>query len=150
VRRPRRGAALARLGPVPALALGLLLVACAPTIFTDVEYSTGQRRAPREDSAPVAPGDDKARVMELLGPPGEVLPSVRGDIFSYRLRYIDLELVQLNAGLVGPAPLPLWARATGTHSDDAVMIFFDEQGVVRNLAAQEAENRQPDLRRTGR
>lgn len=121
--------------PLLAAATLAALAGCAPTFFTDVEYSSGQRRVPRAGAGPLRPGDDKARVIELLGPPGEVLPHADGDVFTWRLRHIDLELLQLNAGLVTSVPVPLWVRSDARRLDDTVMVFFDRDGRVSHLAA---------------
>lgn len=134
--RPGSGARARLRAPL----LALLLAACAPTIYTDIEYAVGQRRVPRHGQGPVQEGDMKGRVLDVLGPPGEVLPSPRGDIFAYRLRYIDLQLIQINSGWIAPVGMPLWARADGLREDDTLMVFFDEEGRVRQLAMARADN----------
>lgn len=125
--------------PAAALPLGALLLStllgCGATVYTDVAYTSGQRSTPKAGRDLPAAGDEKAAVLARLGPPGEVLPTATGDVFVYRLREIDRQLVQLNAGLFVPLAVPLWARGTGLRADEVLFVFFDAGGIVRHLAS---------------
>jgi hypothetical protein len=70
----------------------------------------------------------KADVLAALGPPGEVLPLVDGDVFVYRLRLTDVEFLNLNTGIFTGVFVPVYARLEGRQRDDALFVQFDAAG----------------------
>ncbi len=134
-----------RLGLTVACAL---LPCCSGAIYSKFDFRTGQpaqdgtlaaslsARVPDADS-PGARGAEpvsKATVLSVLGPPGEVLPLAAGDVFVYRLRLTDVDVINLNTSIFTGIIVPIYARIDGRQRDRVLSVQFDASGRVTALS----------------
>lgn len=77
----------------------------------------------------------KAEVLATLGPPIEVLSQDSGDVFVYRRRIRESNVINLNPNTVSgfgpPVPVPLFFRSSTKGRDDTLMLFFGPDGRLR-------------------
>ena len=118
--------------------LVLAVAALEASACTGALYSTGEVRAGQpcaERHFTTLGALTKAEVLAVLGPPGEVLPLVSGDLFVYRLRARSWRTIDLNTGLVGTPGLSLYADLEGRNTDEALTVRFDREGRVVDVAS---------------
>ena len=113
----------------------LLLAACSNTIYVQQDYQSGVPIGTDDRRLLALIGKDKPTVLATLGAPNVVLEQPTGDIFMYRHLYADTDNVNVNTGLFSAFPIPLYTRVDGERRDDAVLVFFDRDGRVRDAAA---------------
>jgi hypothetical protein len=77
----------------------------------------------------------KADVLAVLGAPGEVIAQAGGDIFVYRMRQADLQILNLNPAIIIGVGVPVFASLEGLRVDDVLFIHFDGTGRVRDVSS---------------
>ncbi len=121
------------------LLVSLLLTGCAEALFSRVSMQSHAAYTDADFAAFLAirriGTTRKGEVLATLGPPIQVLPQDRGDIFVYRRRARETNVVNLNPSMVsgfGPTvPIPIYFRSATTGREDTLMIFFDAEGRLR-------------------
>ncbi len=114
-----------------------LLPACTGAFYSQFDHHGGSIPAGAPAAAQAGLLHGKADVLSRLGAPHEVLWLADGDIFVYRASAADVELININAGVLTGAFVPLYARWVGTYADRTLFVEFDAQGRVLALTAGE-------------
>ncbi len=116
--------------------VSLLLSGCAEAMFSRVSmrshaaYSDGDLALFRtmRSAGSVHKGD----VLATLGHPTQVIGQDTGDVFVYRRRFRQENVINLDPSVVsglGPTvPIPIFFRNTTTGRNDTLMLFFDTDG----------------------
>jgi len=126
-----------------ALAIALCATGCSGALFTGALFTHMTFRSGPAAGAHVG-GDGaalppmrltKADVLARFGAPGEVIPQAGGDIFVYRLRQADLEVLNLNPAVVLGLGFTVYAQVEGVQVADVLYIHFDETGQVRDISS---------------
>ena len=124
---------------IAALCMGSLFTGCAKAIVSHVSRTSHQAYndadLARFKSVRSLGTTRKGEVLAPLGPPIEVIGQDTGDIFVYRRRALQTNVINLNPGMVsgfGPTlPIPLYYRSTTTGREDTLMLFFDAEGLLQ-------------------
>lgn len=121
------------------LLVPLLLTGCAEALFSRTSMKSHVAYTDSDFDAYLAIREvgatRKGQVLATLGPPIQVLPQDRGDIFVYRRRARETNVINLNPAMVsgfGPTvPVPVYFRSATTGQEDTLMVFFDAEGRLR-------------------
>jgi len=127
-------------GRAALVALALQLTGCSGALYSEFDFRTGQPvrngslaaawAAGAPDAATAGAPASKAAVLAALGPPGEVLPLDNGDVFVYRLRLTDVDVLNLNTSIFTGIVVPIYARIEGRQRDDVLYVQFNAAGRV--------------------
>jgi hypothetical protein len=130
----RTAFAAARLLAFPALLA--LLCGCTGALWTTSSFRSGApaRGGSLAETLSGSGAVAKADVLAALGPPGEVLPLAAGDVFVYRVRRSDVDVLNLNTSILTGVFVPIYARIAGSQADDILYVMFDDAGRVRDVA----------------
>lgn len=109
---------------------------CTGALFSHMSFRSGPSAAASHGKAPTTPMRlTKADVLARFGAPGDVIPQAGGDIFVYRLRQADLEVLNLNPAIVLGLGFTLYAQFDGLQVADVLYVHFDQDGHVRDISS---------------
>jgi hypothetical protein len=85
-----------------------------------------------ETLSEILTGREKSWIIGQLGPPDVILPRMGGDTFVYRNRSLDLWVLRVRPTFTNnPA---IYTQSEGTRSIRRLNIYFDRDGMVRNVS----------------
>ncbi len=108
---------------------------CSGALLSEFHYAAGQLPEQRESNAPWT---DKGSVLADLGVPDEILSQARGDVFVYRLIQLEVDVLNLNPGLLTGIYAPIYMDVQGHQRDRTLFVFFDAAGRVTGAAGRGA------------
>ncbi|MHC4846042.1 MAG: hypothetical protein ACYTCU_07755, partial [Planctomycetota bacterium] len=118
-----------------ALAAALGSTGCTGALFSHMTFRSGPEAGTYESGVAQAPMRlTKPDVLARFGAPSDVIPQAGGDIFVYRLRQADLEVLNLNPAIVLGFGFTVYAQVQGVKVADVLYIHFDETGQVRDIS----------------
>jgi hypothetical protein len=125
-----------RIGAALALSAALCSTGCTGALLSHMSFRSGPAAGTYQGGAAQPPMRlTKADVLSRFGAPGDVIPQAGGDIFVYRLRQADLEVLNLNPAIVLGLGFTLYAQVEGVRVADVLYIHFDEDGRVRDISS---------------